>query len=94
MAKATARASGLNRKPPMPGIRPSGASTIIVVQVATMTGTMTSIEPSRAAPQARLAHRAVAVDVLQGDDGVVHQRADGQGQTAQRHGVDGVAGDV
>ena len=49
MAKATARASGLNRKPPMPGIRPSGASTIIVVQVATRTGTMTSIEPSRAA---------------------------------------------
>ena len=32
--------------------------------------------------------------VLQLDDGVIDQRADGQGQAAQRHGVDGVAGDV
>ncbi len=49
MAKATARASGRNRNPPMPGIRAMGASTMFVVQVATSTGIITSAQPSRAA---------------------------------------------
>ena len=36
------------------------------------------------------AHREMAIDVLQHDRGVVHQAADRQGETAQRHQVDGL----
>ena len=44
--------------------------------------------------QTRLAHPVVPMGVFQAHDGVIHQRTDGQGHAAQRHGVDGVAGDV
>ncbi len=37
-----------------------------------------------------LARFQIAVDVLDGDGGVVHQDADGQRQAAQRHDVDGL----
>ena len=36
----------------------------------------------------RFAHRLVAVDVFDGDGGVVHQQADGQCQPAERHQID------
>ena len=42
----------------------------------------------------RLAHVAVAVDVLDLDRGVVDQHADRQRQPAQGHDVDGVAGEL
>ena len=49
IAKPTAIVSGAKRNPPIPGIIVSGAKTITVVQVATITGTMTSAHPSSAA---------------------------------------------
>ncbi len=42
-------------------------------------------------PHTRFAQAVIAVVVFQLDDGVVHKRPDGQGQAAERHGVDGVA---
>src|SRR5882724_196908 len=38
-----------------------------------------------------LAHRQVAVDVFNLDGSVIHQNADGERETAQRHDVDGLA---
>ena len=49
IANATAIASGRNKNPPMPGRKANGARTIIVVQVATKTGRITSPQPSSAA---------------------------------------------
>ncbi len=49
MAKATARAMGRNRNRPELGIKASGASTSSVLQLATISGSATSLAPFRAA---------------------------------------------
>ena len=63
-----------------------------IASVATVSGWITSLEPSRIATVSGFAQRLVAVDVLDRHGGVVDQHADGQREAAQRHQVDRVAG--
>ena len=63
-----------------------------IASVATVSGWITSLLPSRIATVSGLPERLVAVDVLDRDGGVVDQQADRQRQPAQRHQVDRVAG--
>ena len=60
-----------------------------IQSVETSAGTAICAAPSRIAVLQVVAFFEIALDVLDGDGGVVHQDADGQRQAAQRHDVDG-----
>ena len=94
IASTTASASGVNRKRAGPTSSTTGKKTMQMDSVATMAGTAICAAPSRMATVSGLPMRAVAVDVLDLDGGVVDQHADGQRQPAQGHDVDGVAGEL
>ena len=72
----------------------TGKNTMQMARVATIAGTAIWLAPSRIATVMRLVHVEIAVDVFDFDRGVIDQHADGEGQAAQRHDVDGVAGQV
>ena len=59
--------------------------------VETSAGTAICAAPSRIACVQVVPFFEIALDVLDGDGGVVHQDADGQRQAAERHDVDGLA---
>ena len=66
-------------------------NTASVVSVEATTAPQTSCVPLTAAVEARLAQLVVAVDVLQHDDRVVHEHADGERQTGEADDVERAA---
>ena len=56
-----------------------------IAKVATVSGWITSAEPSKIAKVSPLPRVWVAVDILDQHGGVIHEQADGQRQSAQRH---------
>ena len=59
--------------------------------VETRAGTAICAAPSRMASSQVVALFEVALDVFDGDGGVVDEDADGEGETAEGHDVDGLA---
>ena len=57
--------------------------------VETRAGTAICAAPSRIASCSCVPIFQIALDILDGDRGIVHQDADGEREAAQRHDVDG-----
>ncbi len=65
--------------------------TMQMQSVETSAGSAICAAPSRMPVCRSLPSIEIAIDIFDGDGGVVHQDADGQRQAAQRHDVDGFA---
>ena len=77
--------------PTTPDSMPSGTKTTTVVSVEPTTGAISSRIASCDRLRRRLAAVQMAVDVLDDDDGIVDDEADGDGEAAHRHHVDRLA---
>ena len=88
MAKTTAMASGVNKYRAVPVSSNTGTNTMQIESVATKVGTAICAAPSSTARSSGFRKAKIAVGVLDLDRRVVHQDADRQRQTAERHHVD------
>ena len=87
-ANVTVRANGRKNWLTRPPTKPIGRNTATVVSVVAVIAPATSRGPLRDRRPAVLAHRAVAVDVLEHDDRVVDDPPDGDREAAQGHDVE------
>ena len=91
MAKITASASGTKRKLATPERKNIGMNTMQMQKVETKSRNGNLLRAIQNGLHRFLAHGQVAVDVFDFDGGVIDQDADGQGQAAEGHDVDGFA---
>ena len=94
MASATLTASGVNRYLPMPVMNTSGKKTIDRGDRRHQHGHGDFVGAVQRRLERRLAHAEVADGVLDVHDGVIDDAAQDQGQAAQRHDVERLAGEV
>ena len=91
IAKTTASASGTKRKRATPERKNIGRKTMQMQSVETSAGTEICAAPSRMASCELVAFFEIALDVFDGDGGVVDEDADGEREAAERHDVDRLA---
>ena len=95
MANTTARPSGVNRYFAGPWRKTTEMNTQLIASVDTNVGTAMPAAPcSVAAGSGMCSSRQQAMGVLDGDRRIVDQDADRQCQSAERHGIDGIAEEV
>ena len=92
MEKPTASDSGTNSSRAAPCMKNDGKNTARMQSMASRRGTAVSALPSRTARAMLRRVLDLRVDVLDLDGRLVHQDADRQGQAAQRHQVERLAG--
>ena len=90
MAKTTAMASGVNRYLAVPVSSSTGTNTMQIDKRGDEGGNGDLRRAIEHGADQRLPHADVAVSVLDLHRGVVHQDADGQRQSPERHHVDGL----
>ena len=93
IAKPTASASGTNSARAAPCMKNDGMNTARMQSIASSRGTAVSALPSRTARAIESVCAHLRVDVLDLDRRLVDQDADRQGQAAERHQVDRLAGE-
>ena len=93
IAKPTASESGTNRAWAAPCMKNDGMKTARMQSIARSRGTAVSRFPWRTARGTVAVCSILRVDVLDLDGRLVDEDADGQGQPAERHQVDRLAGE-
>ena len=91
MAKPTASDSGTNSERTGSAMMNAGMNTDRMHTIASRRGTAVSLLPRSHRPGQRRSVLHLRVDVLERDGRLVDEDADGQGQAAEGHDVDGVA---
>ena len=94
IANTTASASGVNRNFATPVSSTTGKNTMQIDSVPTNVGVAICDGAVQNRGQQRLAHRVVAMDVFDFHRRVVDQHPDRERDSAQRHRVDGLAGQL
>ncbi len=74
---------GAEQKLPHTGMRASGISTMIVAERGDNGGQRDFVRAVESRLHRRFTHAHVTVDVFQHDDGVIDERPDGEGQSAE-----------
>ena len=94
IANTTASASGVNRNFATPVSSTTGKNTMQIESVPTKVGVAICDGAVENRGQQRLVHRVVAMDIFDLDRGVIDQHPDRERDSAERHRVDRLAGQL